>query len=211
MQFIYPSIIIINGSPGSGKTNLLKYLLVSAFKKNQLAYGIVFCPTAFNQSYNYLDNKYVFTGYNEEVLINLMNVQIQQLKNNNKCNPSFVVFDDCIGTIDFGSSFFNQLISTYRHYNLTLIFSTQYLYKLTTLIRSCCTYFITFNESIKRNIQAIYETFMGEFDTYNLCKKFIQEHCKDYKFIVVLCNKSDNKFLVCKAPLMMNNNIKIEF
>ena len=53
---------------------------------------------------------------------------------------------------------------------------------------------------------------MNEFETYDECKKFIQSNTKDYKFILVKCNsKPENKYIISKAPLMDNKNIKINY
>lgn len=207
-----PSIIMIASPPASGKTVLIKYILCDLFKTKKLNYGIVFCPTSFNDSYNFLPQKYVYGQYDENALKHLLNLQTEQIQKNgmNNSKPAFVVFDDCIGSINFKSPLFNKLISTYRQYKLTLIFATQYIYALHSIFRECTTYFITFNQQQKRSLIAIHDTFMGDFDTWDEVKKFINDHCKDYHFILAKTYESyDKKYKFMKVPLI--NNVKINY
>jgi len=207
-----PSIILISAGPGSGKTNLIKYILCDLFSKKKLFYGIVFCPTSFNDSYSFLPSKYIYSQYDEDVVINLINLQIKQIKSNNQAKPCFIVFDDMIGSINFNSHLFSKLVSTFRHYNVTLIFSVQYLYKVSPVLRECVSLFITFYQPTKRSIEAIYDTYMNEFESYNECKEFIQNQTKDYKFIMVITNeKPENKYVISCAPLMNKTNFKINY
>lgn len=205
----FPSIIMIAAPPASGKTHLIKYILYDLFVKKKLSYGIVFCPTSFNQSYDFLESKYVHSQYNENVLTHLINIQIAQIEKNGKALPSFVIWDDCIGSINFQSPLFMKLITTYRHYNMTLIFTTQYIYKLPTTLRECATYFITFNQQQKRSLVAIHETFMGDIDTWNEVREFIQQNTKDYNFIIVNTQETlENKYKFAKAPNVKDFHIK---
>ena len=207
-----PSIILITAGPSSGKTNLVKYILCDLFTKKKLSYGLVFCPTSFNEAYNFLPSKYIYSQYDEDAIINLINIQIKQIKENGRAKPCFIVFDDVIGSIDFNSPFFSKLVSTFRHYNITLIFCVQYLYKVSPVLRECVSYFITFYQPTKRSIEAIYETYMNEFETYNECKNFIQSKTQDYKFILVNCNaRLHEKYIISKAPLMDDKKIKITY
>ena len=160
-----PNITLITAGPNSGKTVLCKYILYDLFKNKKLNYGIVFCPTGFNNSYDYLPKKYLYAQFDENTLIQLVNLQISQIKQHGKAKPAFVVFDDCIGSINFTSPLFSKLVTTYRHYNILLIFTTQYLFKVPPVLRECTTYFITFKQPTKRSVQAIHETFMNEKKT----------------------------------------------
>ncbi len=198
-----PNITLIDSPPASGKTNLVKYILQDLFKSDKLKYGIVFCPTNFNGSYDFLNKKWVYGVYEESALVNLINLQISQIKECGKAKPAFIIWDDCIGTIDFNSQILKKLFTTYRHYNLQLIFTTQYIYCVPPVLRSCTTYFITFNQQQKRSLQAIYETFMSDKDSYDECKNFIAQHCQNYNFVLINTQKSkESKYKICRVPLM---------
>lgn len=205
-----PNITLVCAGPNSGKSYLCKYILQDLFKNNKLKYGIVFCATSFNQSYDFLPKKYIYSQYDENKLIQFINLQIGQIKKSGKAEPAFIIFDDMIGSINFTSPLFNKLITTYRHYNILLIFTTQYLFKIPPVLRECCTYFVTFKQPTKKSVQAIYETFMNEMETYEECKRFIDSNTQDYQFILVKPFESDEKkYIVSKAPMV--ENIKINY
>eukprot|EP01080_Neovahlkampfia_damariscottae_P013645 gene13645-gene10492 len=150
-----PNILYICASPGSGKTYFTKYLLNELFKQKKLKYGIVFSPTKFTGAYDYLPNAFVHSKYDENVLIKLYNLQIQQFNKKGNAQPAFVVFDDCVGSVHFRSAKFANIISTYRHPNLTFIFITQHIKAVPPLLRKCTRFFITFYVDDEDTIKAI--------------------------------------------------------
>lgn len=153
---------------------------------------------------------YIYSQFDENKLRQLINLQIGQIHTAGKAKPAFVIFDDMVGSINFTSPLFSKLITTYRHYNILLIFTTQYLFKVPPVLRECTTYFITFKQPTKRSIQAIHETFMNEIDNYDECKGFIDSNTQDYQFIVVKPFESDDKkYVISKAPLV--KDVKITF
>jgi len=205
-----PNITLINAPPQSGKTYLIKYILTDLFKTKKVKYGIVFTTTNFTDSYDFIPENYVHSLYNEDIIKNLMEIQVNQIKENKKADPCFLVFDDMIGSIKFNSNIIKKLFSTFRHYNILIIISTQYLFSIPPLIRECTTYFVTFNIDSHRSIKAIYESFMLDFDTLLKVKKFIKEHCIDYHFILIKTfEKKENKYSVMKSPKA--KNIKMNY
>lgn len=206
---IIPNITLIDSPPRSGKSCLVKYILYDLFKNNKLKYGIVFCGTSFTGCYDFLPKKYVYGTYDENALINLINLQIIQIKNHGKASPAFIIWDDCLGQVDFMSPVLKKLFTTYRHYNLQLIFTTQYIYAVSPILRQCSSYFITFRQQQKRSLQAIYETFLIDFDSYDECKQFISDNCIDYHFLLVKTLERDEKrYIISRCPLIENINIK---
>ena len=77
MKLNIPSLLIINGIQGSGKSNLIKYLMSK--HKDEFSYGLVFTNTSFDitdqSSFDYIPKRIVHSEYNEEVLESLMNIQ----------------------------------------------------------------------------------------------------------------------------------------
>ena len=186
-----PSIIILCAAPKSGKTYMVKYLMNELFKKKKLDYGICFCPTNFTGAYDYLPEHYIHSQYNENTFINFYNIQIEQIKKNKKCKPAFVIFDDCIGSVNFESNKFKKIISTYRHPNLTLIFTTQYIKALPTILRECASFFITFRQSKEISFKGIQENFMNDYNLKEV-KKIIGKIPK-YRFLLICLEEDDDK------------------
>jgi GTPase SAR1 family protein len=206
-----PNISLICAPPASGKTYLIKYLLTDLYKKKKIDYGVVFCSTSFNKdNFDYIPENYLYSSYDENIILNLMNIQQQQIDFNDKAKPAFIVFDDMLGLIKFDSKLIIELFTKYRHYNITILITTQYIYAIPPLLRECTTFFFTFYLSSYRSLKAIYDCFLGDFDNYKECKKFIIDNTGDYKFIVVKTFESNKnkKFNVCKAPKIKNINFK---
>ena len=104
-----PSIIIIASSPNSGKSTLVKYILCDLFAHQKLCYGLVFCSTAWNAGYDFLPSKYIYKYFDEDAFINLINIQVKQIKDNGRAKPCFLVFDDMLASVNFTSPQFTKL------------------------------------------------------------------------------------------------------
>jgi GTPase SAR1 family protein len=143
-----PNITLITACPNSGKTFLCRYLLHNLFQNQKLNYGLVFCATAFNESFSFLPKKYIYSQFDENKIKQLMNIQITQMHQSGEAKPAFIIFDDMIGSVNFTTPLFSKLITTYRQYNILLIFTTQYLFKVPPVLREC-TYFVTFKHRQK--------------------------------------------------------------
>ena len=159
-----PQIVTICSDPKAGKTNLLKYILFSLFKNKQIQYGLTFCSSSFTRCYDFLPKAYIYNTYDEQAIVNLMNIQIKQIQDNkDSIKEAFIIFDDMIGEIDFhNNKLFKKLISSYRHYHITIFFSIQYFYAVPPLFRQCCSIFITFYNDCEDSIKAIRKIYMGE-------------------------------------------------
>ena len=196
-----PNITIVCTPPNSGKSYLIKYLLTELFRHKKFKYGIVFCPTKFNGSYDFLPKEYIHSQYKENTLIKFYNLQIKQHKDKGKAPPAFVVFDDCIGSVNFDSDIMKKLASTYRLSNMTLIFATQYIYRIPTTIREWQLFFVTFKQTKVNSFKAIQETFISEKSVKDV-KEFINDVTKEkHNFILVnVLEDDENKYTIGKAP-----------
>jgi hypothetical protein len=67
--------------------------------------------------------------YNEVVILELIEEQIELKKQNIHC-PALLVLDDCIGSANFRSPLWERLVTTCRHPNITIIVVTQHIYRL---------------------------------------------------------------------------------
>lgn len=203
----FTNFILILGPPMSGKTHLIKYMITDLFKNKKLDYGLVFCKTSFNNSYNFLPEKYIHNDYNEEVIKNLLRIQIQQKENGNS-KKAFIIFDDVLGSINLNSNFITELFTEYRHYNLTILFATQYLLKIPPLIRECQNNFICLGGNTDKTMKSVFENFMQDFKDYKTCREFILKYTKDYNYILVKKNEPlESKYTVNKAPKFKSKQI----
>lgn len=197
-----PSISLFIAEPRSGKSYLIKYIMYNLAKKKKIKQGIVFCPTNdMNNNYDYIDSSYIFPIYKEEYLKKYLEV----LKTNTSI-PSFLIFDDCIGSVKWNSPLIEHLFSCYRHYNLTILVATQYIYKIPPVIRECATYAFIFYVSNVRSLNAIRDTLMVEMDAkqvshfieHSTCPK--SEKDKGHFILVKKQVPLKEKYILSRAP-----------
>ena len=140
-----PSINLINAPPGSGKSVLVKYLICDLHKNGKLEYGICICPTNHNGEYSYLPDSYVHSVYTDLTVARLMKLQVEQIRRFGAARPAFIILDDCLGMVNFGCKLLVKLFSNYRHYNISIFITSQYLQKyITPHLRSVASHYITF-------------------------------------------------------------------
>lgn len=197
MEIEIPSLILINAPQGSGKSHLIRYIMWMNRKKFDV--GLVFCNTFFeDDSFDYIDkkNKLIHPEYDEKVLKNLMKIQAEK-KEEGETTNAFVIFDDCIDAKQFQSPVLKNLCTQLRHYNITVIFSTQYANIIPTWMRANAMTVIMFKTDTESNLRALYESYGQSFGTFNDFKSYFFQNLGDYKFIYY--NKKD-PFKIMKAP-----------
>jgi hypothetical protein len=190
-----PSLIIFNGVPNSGKSYLMKYLVYMLATKRELDFVIVFSPSKFNGCWDCIDQEYVFSMYDEETLMRLLEIQQTEKK------KTLVIFDDCIGSADFNKKFFTSFIATYRHYNIGVWISTQNVCKVPPIVRDSCTHSVIFECYAKTQLEGLYNSYGIHFETIKKWKDYIVNNCKNHQFI--LYTKKPNGepvYQVLKAP-----------
>jgi tRNA uridine 5-carbamoylmethylation protein Kti12 len=189
MNINIPSIIIISGKPGSGKSHLIKYWLF--MNKKKFDFGIVLTKTSFDDGYTYIPKDFIHPDYDENVIQSLMKIQKKLIKDDIHKNV-FLIIDDCL-TKEFNTEIFQDLITQSRHYNITIIICTQYIYKVNPTIRECANYAIIFRQSTGRSLEALYESFGQHFEKLDTFSRYITDNTYDHQFIFVDINsQSDN-------------------
>jgi hypothetical protein len=193
-----PSINLFCAAPGFGKSYLIKYLIYRI--GNKLSHGMVFCPTAFNGGYDYINKKYIHQTYSDEALRKFMLLQ-KALVENGTPRDAFLIFDDCLGSIKFhGNKLIEKLFTSYRHYRITILMSTQYIYRIPPVYRECCSNAFIFAQDNERSVKAIYETFMLSLKSWKNTYDFITNNTKDFHYIRVQKNPNQPiKYAVGKA------------
>ncbi len=203
MNIEFPSLILINGMQGMGKSHLIRYIM-SKYKK-EFDYGIVFTNTFFDENpFDYIPPEYVHPEYNEGILVKLMDKQADLVGRGVK-KSCFVIFDDCIDDEgQWSSKPLKRLTTQLRHYNITVIISTQYVNAIPSRIRTNAMYCIMFKSDTMNNTKALYESYGQKFDTFNEFKKYLMDNTGDYKFLFYdKMNDSEDvseRYISMKAP-----------
>jgi hypothetical protein len=66
--FSVPHFVTFLGRPKQGKSHCMRWLLSQALSKKVFKFGIVFTNTKTNGDYDFIDDKYVIQGYDENIL-----------------------------------------------------------------------------------------------------------------------------------------------
>ena len=209
--FNEPNLIVMIGKSKSGKSYLARSLLTQACLKKYFSFGLIFCQTKFNGGYDYVPDKYVIAGYDEEILGKyLKKIEDYQNKTGKKPPRSFIIFDDIMGSLK-NSDLFKKFVSTYRHYNISVIICMQYVAGLSTLGREQISFAFIFPQSTARSFKMLYESIGGDFESDKQFTKFIKEGTKE-KYSCIFYDESANdledKFRKFKAKKVEDIKIK---
>ena len=166
------------GSSKSGKSYLLKFGLTQLLeeKKHGLKFGMVFTATKHTGAYDWLPDHAVHNNFNLVVLKNYVAWLQKTSKKKNKPIPnSFVVFDDIVNSLPKNDAWFNEFLSGYRHYNITIFVTTQYINRCAPLFREQASFAYIFQLHTKAAIEAAYDSYGASFETVKAWKKFLAE------------------------------------
>lgn len=111
-----PFRLLINGRSGTGKTTLIKQIVKET--ENRFAYVLLIGANSKKETWVPKENRVI--GLSEEYLSRWYD------KQKISKTPCLLIFDDILDQ-DFKSPFWRGFVSTCRHYNVSLIFSIQYL------------------------------------------------------------------------------------
>ena len=137
MELKGPFFTIVAGIPNMGKSNFIKYIMLQNHEKysaNPFRYGVVFTKTKFEGAYKFVPNKFVHSSYDPEVLQNFLKIQ----EDSEAKHRAFIIFDDCLDVKCFASQLFVDLVTQYRHWNISVLIATQYIYRVPPTVRECC-------------------------------------------------------------------------
>lgn len=209
-----PCMIVIAGKSKRGKSYLIKYIITMLGIQKKFKFGLVFVKTKFNGGYDYFDSNKVIEGYNERLLRNYLNtlkeygeknpVTPEQKLRGVRTNipPSLIVFDDIIGNVDLNSGIMSQFLTTYRHYNITVICAVQYIFKIPPVFREQVDIAVMFEQSTEKSIKALYESYGQHFETFKKWKDFLMEYTnKPFHCLIFNEDGDDNdRYFRYKAP-----------
>jgi len=113
-----PFIISIYGKPASGKSHLMRYILCRMRAKDKIHILFVFTSTKKNDFYdNMVDTKYVMR-YNERLLTQFWK-KAEAISHKGK--NILLVFDDCIGSVNWKAPIVDEVFSNHRHNHVSIL------------------------------------------------------------------------------------------
>ena len=168
-----PFTLLIIGKPGQGKSHLIKYLCYEMTENQKVDNIYLFGGSTFSGAYDYLPKEHV-GKYSENSLKRIVGWQLDRIKKG-KAKNILIIFDDVMNLTDeFKKNIFRKLISEFRHYKICFIFSVQYLKGVNPVFRECTSFVCIFKTTNKLSLDAIYENFMQDKESFKNTKNYIK-------------------------------------
>jgi hypothetical protein len=197
----FPNMTSIVGSCGSGKTYSVKYMLLQ--NRASYDYVIVVSPTNFTGSYDFLKTYNIphklLSPLGFDIIIKfLLKKQIYYYELKKNCPRIVLVLDDCSGAIR-ESKILKKLVSTHRHYGITIWFVAQYGTDLPPRLRELTYYAIVFNQNTEKSLRAVHETYFREIGTFKDFVPWFSDKLKE-KYTFFFVDRINNKKSVTRCP-----------
>lgn len=206
LDFSRAQIICLVGSCGAGKSYLLRNLIYQFSKKNVFKFGVCFSGTGFNSDYKFLPEGAVRSNYSEEQL----EKYIAKLKSwlhahpGEKLPSNFLILDDLLGKIHINSGVFSNLMSTFRHYNMSVFITSQYMVKnVSTLLRELTDVAFIFRTRFHNSLKSLYESFGQLLEDQDEFNEMLNLATKEqHACLVYMARKetADESYFSYKAP-----------
>ena len=112
----------------------------------------------------YKDNDITKITDDLEHLNDILRVIVEDQKDSEE--SLLCVIDDCLGLLGSNSSYFSTLCSKYRHYNMSLIVTTQSFRSIPLICRSNASSYVLFKSHNKKEIEKLEEELGGMFPNF---------------------------------------------
>lgn len=156
------------GSTMSGKSFLIKYLLADVYK-NVFDQIFVFNPTCDKENYDIFDipDENLIKDFNQEDLQVLFDdISKEFVRSEGKIHTLWIFDDVCDKIRKFKD--FPTLMSTARHYSITILLAEQYVKYISPPLRNNCLCYFVFPNLTDENIDTISESVVGRKKLRNL-------------------------------------------
>jgi ABC-type dipeptide/oligopeptide/nickel transport system ATPase component len=198
-----PFIVNIAGHCGSGKSYFISYL-VKSLKKDFNCITVFSNTAQFTEDYNFLKDletgdlkTFVFSSLHaEDAIKKIMAIQKANRQKNLKRNV-LIIFDDIFGSIK-DSKTFKDLISTFRHYNISIAFSAQYITACATYLREISNYIVIFHQRTQNALKICYENyFIADYETFAAFKQNFSKKLQKFYFYFIDRINDTKTVMVC--------------
>lgn len=205
----HPSLTIIVGKCRAGKSHLLKYLLYELGCSTKIDMVHLFSRSALSSAsdnvnqYDYIPEQWQHHDFQLSSIKNIIKIQRRALRVHGKAPKTVIIYDDGFAKKNQSEDFL-KIINSYRHLNISVIVSLQYLASnISTNFReiadNCFIFKADTGSSIKANHEAFF-TSVGRnlFEYEKLNARLPQYHCFYVK-------KDEGKLEIVIAPAELPN------
>jgi hypothetical protein len=181
-----PFLGVINGSVRTGKSTLIMNLIYNKnFYKGKFDKIIFISPTSLNDlTLKHLaeDDDIMKITDNLEQLDDILKLLLEEKESDDETKKEhyLIIFDDCLGFIK-PKSYASFLCSRYRHYKLSLVFTSQNYRSIPPIIRTNATFYLIFKTPNKKEYNKYVEEFSGVYQHFEKMYKIACE--EPYNFL----------------------------
>jgi hypothetical protein len=181
-----PFLGVLNGSVRTGKSTILMNLIYNAnFYKGLFDKIIFISPTVNNDltlTHLHDDDDILKINDKLEDLDSILKAVIQAKEDDDDEKDKFylIILDDCLGYIK-PRSYATYLCSRYRHYKISMIFTSQSFRSIPNIIRTNATFYLLFNTTNKKEYNKYIEEFSGLFKNFG--DMYSEATFKPYNFL----------------------------
>lgn len=184
LPFKPPFIISLYAPPGSGKTTAVRSI-VRHYAHHFSHVVVICCSPSIYEDYDFVPEQYIYTMFDEQILANLIQYQYD-----NECPPGLLILDDCIAQINFRSQVVRQLLTTFRHINLSVIFCSQKIKAGSTKMRDYSSFNLVFKQPNIRSMKVAAEELLERYDSWEDVRR-VMSTMPRYSFILASRMPSD--------------------
>jgi hypothetical protein len=198
-----PSLAVVVAPYGSGKTSILKFLILEQCEK--IAGIVLFSNTgrdAWNENYSWLNPLYIYDRFDEEIIARLKKLG-KRIKKANPDHHLVLIFDDSVGLAKsmFKGPEAKKLLTTLRHYGVSILISTHQLQtEVSTLIRNNVRDLILFQQSDPAGTKIAAETWGLPSTNLNNIKEFQAKIGSLPKYHFLHYNTQTHFWQTCQIP-----------
>lgn len=177
LEISVPGMVVFNAEPGGGKSHAIRSLAYQ--ERKNIKHCIAFSRSAFRKvNLEYIPNyegtekqekdyfNFKHKRFNEARLRAFLDFQ-ESFKEGHRPLGCIIIDDDISDPKMYQSEAIIDAVTMFRHYNLIIFLSTQYINKFPTVVRECASQVAIFKLNSFRSIRAAYESYAQQFETYN--------------------------------------------
>lgn len=203
------SLILIVGSPQSGKSIITKELL---YKKNH-PIGLVVSHQPLrkiNKTYDYIPPIFIHNKYDEHIIKKYMKTQ-KSNKNNMQSDldtRSFIIFEDIFHNSELmHNKYIRRLFKTYSDMNILCIIEMEYLRECSKSIQTNTDYIFILKDNIQINRRKIFDLYKDKLQIeFTLFCKLMDDYTDNFNFLIFdvksQSNNIQDKLFWYKASLL---------
>lgn len=179
----------------------------------------VFSPTVFTGFYEeFIFGNFFFEELNNEFLEKILMKQRQREEAGKKSRKILIILDDCSDERERYNNIVQKIYTTGRHYNISVIFSTQETVLTSTVWRNNSDFIIVGKQLGGRGRQNVSENFLvGNIDDDEIPSgmsekaymgQLLRKYTADHSFIVLSYLNTTNEFSDTVLQYKVNEDVK---